>query len=76
MTEKRFTVDTFIENYPCGFKDLEDNECEIRCDGKPMTYREVTDLLNKLYKENKKLKYHLNRTEKELKEYKEFMSLG
>ena len=31
---------------------------------------------NKLNNENKELKYHLNRTEKELKEYKEFMSLG
>jgi cell shape-determining protein MreC len=29
-----------------------------------------------LERENKELKYHLNRTEKELKEYKEFMSLG
>ena len=31
---------------------------------------------DKLSKENKELKYHLNRTEKELEEYKEFMSLG
>ena len=57
MTEnKRYTVDTFIADYPCGFKDLEDNECEVRCDGKPMTYREVTDLLNEFNEENKELK--------------------
>ena len=48
MTDKRFTVDTFIADYPCGFKDLEDNECEVFCDGNRMTYREVTDLLNEL----------------------------
>jgi len=47
MIKKRFTVHTFIADYPCGFKDLEDNECEIFCDGERMTYREVTDLLNK-----------------------------
>ena len=29
-----------------------------------------------LSEENKQLKYHLDRTEKELQEYKDFMSLG
>ena len=33
-------------------------------------------LLNELIDENEQLKYHLNRTEKELQEYKDFMSLG
>ena len=37
---------------------------------------EWVDENKKLKKENKKLKYHLNKTEKELKEYKDFMSLG
>ena len=37
---------------------------------------DVVDLLNELNDENKELKYHLNRTEKELKEYKDFMGLG
>ena len=56
---KRFTVETFIDDYICGFKDLEGNECEIRCDGKPMTYREVTDLLNNFHEENIVLKKKL-----------------
>lgn len=30
----------------------------------------------KLQKEKEELKYHLNKTEKELQEYKDFMSLG
>lgn len=38
--------------------------------------RENANRVGQLEKENKELKYHLNRTEKELKEYKEFMSLG
>ena len=37
---------------------------------------DVVYLLNDLNDENKELKYHLNRTEKELKEYKDFMGLG
>lgn len=36
----------------------------------------LTDKSTKLEKQNKELKYHLNRVEKELKEYKDFMSLG
>ena len=59
---KRFTTSNgvfYIDNYLCGFEDLEGNECEIRCDGKPMTYREVTDLLNELTEENKQLRHDL-----------------
>ena len=37
--------------------------------------KKITERLNKLANENKELKYHLNRTEKELQEYKEFMNL-
>lgn len=51
--------------------------------GEHMSWVELEETLNRLYaqnkelfKENKKLKYHLNETEKELKEYKDFMSLG
>lgn len=39
-------------------------------------YDEAKNKVEELNKENQELKYHLNRTEKELKEYKEFMSLG
>ena len=48
-----------------------------------LTHKECCDLLNELNDENeqlkkeiKRLKYHLNETEKELQEYKDFMSLG
>ena len=56
---------------------------EMTLNGKPIT--NITQAVNKLNeldteiqqlkKENKELKYHLNRTEKELQEYKEFMNL-
>lgn len=39
-------------------------------------YDEAKNKVEELSKENQELKYHLNRTEKELKEYKDFMSLG
>ncbi len=38
--------------------------------------REIVWLLKELNAENEQLKYHLTRTEKELQEYKDFMSLG
>ena len=57
MTEnKRYTVDTFIADYPCGFKDLEDNECEVFCDKHRMTYKEVVNTLNRLHEENNEFK--------------------
>ena len=37
---------------------------------------QLNDENNELKKKNKRLNYHLNETEKELKEYKDFMSLG
>ena len=37
---------------------------------------ENANRVGQLEKENKELKYHLNRSEKELKEYKDFMGLG
>ena len=48
-------------------------------DSFPLTEKQILNKLNEneqLKKENKELKYHLNRTEKELKEYKDFMGLG
>ena len=55
-------------------------------DSFPLTEKQIVNKLNEneeLKKENKKhkkeneqLKYHLNGTEKELQEYKDFMSLG
>lgn len=39
-------------------------------------YDEAKNKVEELSKKNQELKYHLNRTEKELKEYKDFMSLG
>lgn len=75
MTE-RFTVDglTIAENSPKGRKYLLKHQGGVnalcnRING-------LFDKSKRLEKENKELKYHLNRTEKELKEYKEFMSLG
>ena len=38
--------------------------------------QQFKDVLEKVTKENKRLKHDLNETEKELKEYKDFMSLG
>lgn len=55
MSKKRYRVHTFIEDYPCGFKDLEDNTCEVFCDDNRMTYREVVDKLNKLHEEKEQL---------------------
>ena len=41
-----------------------------------LLYDEAKNKVEELTKENKELKYLLNRTEKELEEYKDFMSLG
>jgi len=63
------------------FIDDFNNICRQK-DGMDKDFSEVIDLvdlindINKLAKKNKELKYHLNRTEKELNEYKGFMSLG
>lgn len=63
------------------FIDDFDNICRQK-DGMDKDFAEVIDLvdiiddINKLVEENEQLKYHLNRIEKELQEYKDFMSLG
>lgn len=73
MTEKRFYMDKSGDLY-----DKENGSVMIdfgySYDG--VGCKKIIDLLNGLAEENRQLKYHLNRTEKELKEYKEFMSLG
>lgn len=76
MTEKRFTQ-------------KDEDDWEILDRNKHFAYahgfqaekiiqelNELVETNRELYKENKELKYHLNKTEKELQEYKEFMSLG
>ena len=49
-------------------------------DAFPLNEKQILNKLNEeneqLKDENKELKYHLNRTEKELNEYKGFTSLG
>lgn len=68
MTEKRFQYNV---NKNC-----------IEYDGKFVAYLNsidgcrIANYWNTLYKENERLKYHLEETEKELQEYKDFMSLG
>ena len=68
MTEKRFEI-----------KIGEFEEENIVDNLNKKTIREISDMckkMNELNDEKKELKYHLNRTEKELKEYKDFMGLG
>ena len=43
---------------------------------KDKDYTNYKEKIQELQEKNKELKYHLNRTEKELQEYKDFMSLG
>ena len=84
MTEKRFT-DIELDYENSWIKCNDDGDFMIYAIYKELdeSLPSLEDLLNgfseenaKLKQENKKLKYHLNRTENELKEYKEFMSLG
>lgn len=58
--EDQFLIDTFNDKYYWVSNGLND----------------IVEILNELVDENEQLKYHLNRTEKELQEYKDFMSLG
>ena len=67
MSQKRFDVvlNEFDEiEYITDIVDCEDRD-----------FADFLDYANELANENKELKYHLNRTEKELQEYKEFMNL-
>jgi hypothetical protein len=67
-----------IEDIGNMFRVLKDNE-PLTTKFENCDKQDVTNLiaeLNEFDKENKELKYHLNRTEKELEEYKNFMSLG
>ena len=77
MTEnKQFRLVNELGDYH--IKDGDDELCYDLCSPSMAkeNWNNVVNRLNELAKKNKELKYHLNRTEKELKEYKEFMSLG
>lgn len=69
MTKKKYTVDEFIADFPCGFEDLQGNTCEVFCDDNRMTYREVVDKLNKLHEENNELKEEVQLLKDGMKAY-------
>ena len=74
MTGKRFNIEFDGHQYFLVID--EDNErCLARLDTRmdALAWLEIYKMLSE---ENEKLKYHLNKTEKELQEYKDFMSLG
>lgn len=54
----------------------ENKELKYKYDEQSNEKMGLEEDIDRLLKKNKELKYHLNRTEKELKEYKDFMSLG
>ena len=83
MNEKRFSWEYSHYDSTGEIYDWNRNECLItdylqkyEVEEWCQELNKIVDENEKLKKENKELKYHLNRTEKELKEYKEFMSLG
>ena len=84
MTEKRFQVYKVIGSFhEWSIEDSFDDKVvfgsimhKYNADRLCAKLNELAEENKKLKNENKKLKYHLNQTEKELKEYKDFMSLG
>ena len=54
----------------------ENKELKYKYDEQSNEKMGLEEDVDRLLKKNKELKYHLNKTEKELKEYKDFMSLG
>lgn len=60
MTKKQYRIHSMIEGYVVGFDDLEGITCELQKDGKPITYKECCDTLNRLTDENEKLKKEID----------------
>ena len=52
------------------------NELFTECNQLKQSFDTIDKVRRELIEENKQLKYHLDKTEKELQEYKDFMSLG